>query len=80
VQRVVADSERNTAETMALITQNAPLTIALAKAGAREVAKPDTERNFARLDAMVNACFDSRDYGKGRCSFTQKRRPNFKNE
>src|SRR5262245_3826980 len=49
VQRLVADSERNTAETMALITQNAPLTIALAKAGARS---PGRTRSATLLGSM----------------------------
>jgi enoyl-CoA hydratase/carnithine racemase len=80
VQRVVADSELDAAvaETTALIAQNAPLTIALAKAAAREVGKAETERNFARLDAMVKACFDSQDYVEGRRAFMEKRKPNFK--
>ena len=79
VQRVVADGELDAAvaETTALIAQNAPLTIALAKAAAREIGKPETSRDFARLDAMVKACFDSQDYVEGRRAFMEKRKPNF---
>jgi len=76
---VVADGELDAvvAETTALIAQNAPLTIGLAKASAREVGKPETQRDFARLDAMVKACFDSQDYVEGRRAFMEKRKPNF---
>ena len=79
VQRVVADGELDAAvaETTALIAQNAPLTIALAKAAAREIGKPETRRDFARLEAMVKACFDSQDYVEGRRAFMEKRKPNF---
>jgi enoyl-CoA hydratase/carnithine racemase len=80
VQRVVADVELDAAvaETTDLIAQNAPLTIALAKAAAREIGKPDTKRDFARLEAMVKACFDSQDYAEGRRAFMEKRKPNFR--
>jgi enoyl-CoA hydratase len=79
VQRVTADSdlEAAVAETTTFIAQNAPMTIALAKAAAREIGKPEAERNFARLDAMVKACFDSQDYVEGRRAFMEKRKPNF---
>jgi enoyl-CoA hydratase/carnithine racemase len=79
VQRVAADGELDAAvaETTALIAQNAPLTIALAKAAAREIGKPETQRDFARLDRMVKACFDSQDYVEGRRAFMEKRTPNF---
>jgi enoyl-CoA hydratase/carnithine racemase len=80
VQRVVADAELDAAvaETTTLIAQNAPLTIALAKAAAREIGKPEASRDFARLDAMVKACFDSQDYVEGRRAFMEKRKADFK--
>jgi enoyl-CoA hydratase len=79
VQRVVRDAELDSvvAETAASIAQNAPLTIALAKASARELGKPEAARDLARLDAMVKACFDSQDYAEGRRAFMEKRKPNF---
>jgi enoyl-CoA hydratase len=82
VQRVTADRDLDAAvaETTALIAQNAPLTIALAKAAAREMGKPQTERDFARLDAMLKACFDSKDYVEGRRAFMEKRKPNFRGD
>jgi enoyl-CoA hydratase len=80
VQRVFTDGELDAAvaQTTTLIAHNAPLTIALAKAAARELAKPEAERDLARLDAMVKACFDSQDYTEGRRAFMEKRTPNFR--
>src|SRR5262245_42520951 len=60
------------------IAQNAPLTISLAKAAAREIAKPESERDLARLDPMAKACFDSEDFKEGRRAFMEKRKPVFK--
>jgi enoyl-CoA hydratase/carnithine racemase len=60
------------------IAQNAPLTIALAKAAAREIAKPESKQDHRKLDAMVKACFDSEDYKEGRRAFMEKRKPSFK--
>lgn len=66
------------AEVTGMIAENAPLTIALAKASAREVAKPESAQDHAKLEAMVNACFDSEDYKEGRDAFMEKRKPKFK--
>ncbi|MBX9947414.1 MAG: enoyl-CoA hydratase/isomerase family protein [Reyranella sp.] len=60
------------------IAQNAPLTIALAKAAAREIAKPESQQDHARLERMAEACFDSADFKEGRRAFMEKRRPIFK--
>lgn len=79
VNRVLPDAELDdaVAETCNLIGANAPLTIALAKASAREVGKPSTERDLKKLDAMAKACFDSADYAEGRKAFMEKRKPRF---
>ena len=61
----------------AAIAQNAPLTIGLAKAAAREIAKPEAQQDHARLEKMVQACFDSEDYKEGRRAFMEKRKPAF---
>src|SRR5882724_11679976 len=60
------------------ISQNAPLTIALAKASAREIAKPESQQDHKKLEDMVKACFDSDDYKEGRRAFMEKRKPAFK--
>ena len=60
------------------ISENAPLTIATIKAVAREIGRPSPERDHARLDRMVQACFDSEDYIEGRRAFMEKRKPQFK--
>lgn len=60
------------------IAQNAPLTIGLAKAAAREIAKPESKQNHAKLEKMAEACFDSDDFKEGRRAFMEKRKPMFK--
>ena len=80
VQGVAPDAELDAmvANITGAIAQNAPLTIALAKAAAREIAKPESERNLARLEPMAKACFDSEDFKEGRRAFMGKRKPAFK--
>ena len=60
------------------IAQNAPLTIALAKAAAREIAKPESKQDHQKLEKMAVACFDSDDFKEGRRAFMEKRKPAFK--
>ena len=60
------------------IAQNAPLTIALAKAAAREIAKSESQQDHKKLEALAKACFDSEDYKEGRTAFMEKRKPNFR--
>ncbi len=80
VNRVCADGELDAAvaETCALICANAPMTIGLAKATARELGKPSSIRDLNRLATMAKACFDSADYTEGRTAFMEKRKPQFK--
>jgi len=80
VNGVAPDAELDAlvAKTTDAIGQNAPLTIALAKAAAREIAKPESRQEHKKLEAMVKACFDSEDYKEGRRAFMEKRKPMFK--
>ena len=80
VNAVAPDAELDAlvAKTTDAISQNAPLTIALAKAAAREIAKPESQRDLKKLDAMAVACFDSEDFKEGRRAFMEKRKPVFR--
>lgn len=60
------------------ISENAPLTIAAIKASAIEIGKAPEMPDHAKLDAMVQACFESEDYIEGRRAFMEKRKPQFK--
>jgi enoyl-CoA hydratase len=79
INQVVPDGELDAAinTITGQISQNAPLTIATIKAVAREIGRPSGERNHAKLDAMVRACFESQDYIEGRKAFLEKRKPVF---
>jgi len=59
------------------ISRNAPLTIAAAKAAIREASVPAGQRDLARVQAMVEACFRSADYLEGQRAFAEKRPPAF---
>ena len=73
-----AELDALVARTTDAISQNAPLTIALAKAAAREIAKPESQQDHKKLEALAKACFDSEDYKEGRTAFMEKRKPVFK--
>jgi len=55
------------------IAGNAPLTVAAAKAAIHEIGRPDGQRDLARVQAMVEACFRSADYLEGQRAFAEKR-------
>ncbi len=79
INRIVPEGqlEEETREYAALIARNAPLTVRAAKAALDEWEKEPASRDLARVDAMVNACFDSDDYKEGRRAFAEKRTPEF---
>ncbi|WP_419945324.1 enoyl-CoA hydratase [Candidatus Poriferisodalis sp.] len=80
VNRVVpkARLEASVEEWTDLICQNAPLTIAAAKAALTQWQKPESQRDFSETEAMIRACFDSEDYHEGVDAFMNKRQPEFK--
>ncbi|MGJ7498189.1 enoyl-CoA hydratase [Variovorax sp. RT4R15] len=59
------------------VAENAPLTIAAAKAIVREILKPSPELDSALCTSLIRGCFDSADYTEGRTAFMQKRKPVF---
>ena len=59
------------------IAANAPLTIAALKVTVGELARDPAERDIARCEEMVRACFDSQDYIEGRRAFMENRKPEF---
>jgi enoyl-CoA hydratase/carnithine racemase len=79
VNRVVPDGEleKYVKDYADVIAGNAPLTIKAVKATVAEVMKHDSERDIARSQALVDACFRSRDYEEGRKAFMEKRKPVF---
>jgi enoyl-CoA hydratase len=79
VNRVVpaADLEAEVMSLATTITQNAPLTVAAAKAAIRAAGQPADRRDLQRVHEMVEACFQSDDYREGQRAFAEKRPPRF---
>lgn len=79
VNRVVPTEERQNVvgEYARSISANAPMTIALAKAGRLALRTTVAAEEAVRLQAQVEACYASEDYKEGRAAFIQKRAPNF---
>ena len=59
------------------IAENAPLTVAAMKFISTQVLADPAERDLAKCDAMVAACFASEDFKEGRRAFMEKRKPQF---
>lgn len=59
------------------ICANAPLTVAACKVGIQQARRAPTERDVARVNEMVEACFRSDDYREGQAAFLEKRMPDF---
>lgn len=66
------------AEYTTSIAENAPLTIAAAKAITGEILKPSPDLDAERCRDLIFACFESEDYAEGRRAFMDKRKPQFK--
>ena len=65
------------AEYTGAIADNAPITVAAAKAVMREILKPSPELDMERCATLIRGCFESADYTEGRTAFMQKRKPVF---
>lgn len=60
------------------MAQNAPLSIRAAKTAVDEMVARGENADMAKLDALVEDCFNSEDYAEGRRAFMEKRKPAFK--
>ena len=61
-----------------LVAANAPLTVHAAKAALNAWESGASSEDLERVQAMVDACFDSEDYREGRLAFAEKRKPVFR--
>ena len=79
VNRVLpaSDLEPFVSDYAGMIAANAPLTIRAAKFAIGQAIKDESERDLARCDELVRACFVSNDYVEGRRAFMEKRKPAF---
>lgn len=66
------------ADYVGAIGDNAPLTIAAAKATVAALLDVQPGAGLERSRELTRACFDSEDYAEGRRAFMEKRRPAFK--
>lgn len=62
------------------IARNAPLTIKALKRAFLEQEKPESSRDMAAAQRLIDACFESQDYLEGRAAFAAKREPDFRGE
>ncbi|MFO1097720.1 MAG: enoyl-CoA hydratase [Xanthobacteraceae bacterium] len=79
VNRVLPASDLETfvSDYAGMIAANAPLTVRAAKFAIGQAIKDESERDLARCDELVRACFVSNDYVEGRRAFMEKRKPAF---
>ncbi len=82
VNRVVSVDtlEATVRELAEVICGNAPLSVEASKFTIREVSREPGERDYAEIDRLSKACFDSQDYKEGREAFMEKRKPVFRGQ
>jgi enoyl-CoA hydratase/carnithine racemase len=80
VSRVVEDEElsERVVDLVRLIADNAPLSLSAMKLAVAEATKEAGERDHAKVEQAIDACFDSEDYAEGRTAFLEKRPPRFR--
>ena len=69
--------EKRVKEYAEIISNNAPLTIEAAKGAINEFCKDPGDRDLAKVQLMIDKCFDSEDYKEGRLAFKEKRTARF---
>ncbi|MDU8945246.1 enoyl-CoA hydratase [Ovoidimarina sediminis] len=79
VNRVFRDEdfEKGSSSYISRIAANAPLSVRAAKAALQELVRPVEEQDLTRVEALINACFESEDYSEGHTAFLEKRKPRF---
>jgi enoyl-CoA hydratase/carnithine racemase len=64
-------------ERIAMIVQNAPLTLQAVKTTLTALQPAHPARDMAQAEASVARCYDSADYREGQAAFAEKRQPVF---
>jgi enoyl-CoA hydratase len=72
-----AELEARTLEYAKTIAANAPLTLKAIKKAFLELEKSESQRDMGKAQALIDACYASKDYLEGREAFAVKRKPAF---
>lgn len=75
-----ADLEARTIEYAKGVAANAPLTVKAIKKAFLELEKTESQRDMGKAQALIDACYASKDYLEGRAAFAVKRKPVFSGE
>lgn len=79
VNRVLSDAmfDHYLEDYLTRIRSNAPLTLAAIKASTLAFHQEPEKRDMAKLDQMIQDCFESEDYKEGQRAFMEKQSPRF---